>query len=247
MTRVVLGAISGLILANFGTYLIGTDTTLKTLAPSALALVGGYSADAVNSILKRFADTVTAAVRGSGEDVVKASEAQFAARQAQMEAETKSNNLQIRQATLSVLSQIVSGASGDTRAQLEAVMAAIGKGSDLSNNAVLNLTGFKNPSTSNGVSNGKSSNGSATANVLIQPHENGTTTAGTTIDQPATVSPVLSTTNKPDLPGALIESSQKEPEPDTSVSPTQLTANPAEPAPVAPPTNGKREPGESDS
>jgi len=91
MTRVVLGAVSGLILANFGSSFIDGNSTLKTLGPGALALIGGYSADAVNMILTRVADMVTAAVQGNGEDRLKASEAQITARKAQLEAESKAS------------------------------------------------------------------------------------------------------------------------------------------------------------
>ena len=242
MTKVVLGAISGMILANFSTYMGGPDGgALKTLAPSALALVGGYSADAVNSILKRFADTVTAAVRGSGEDMVKFSEAQFAAKHAQLEAETRSSNLQARQATLSVLSQIVNGGNGDIKAQLEAVMAALGRGSDLSE-GVLDLTNLKN--SLGGVTNGKASNGAATGNVpnATDPLKaNGTAkTNGTIVSPGAPEGPTSSiltqeTAAKTKTPGALIdEASEKEAETDAGASPNVLNLAPAETSPVTP-------------
>jgi hypothetical protein len=80
ITRVLLGTVSGLILANFGGYFIGGGSQLKNLAPAALGLVGGYSADAVNLILKRVADTLVAAVSGSGDEAVKAKQAQLQAK-----------------------------------------------------------------------------------------------------------------------------------------------------------------------
>ena len=252
MTRVVLGAISGMILANFGTYLIGTDGNLKTLAPSALALVGGYSADAVNSILKRFADTVSAAVRGSGEDIVRAGEAQFAARQAQLEAENRSSNLQARQATLSVLSQIVN-ANGDTKAQLHALIAAIGKGEDLGQ-GVLDLTNLNSAAAAAGAKNGKS-NGVQTPNVsnATDPPKttaaNGQQAAAKEAMAPAPVS------EKTEIPGAVIAAASAKAsaaDGDAAAAPLNLASVEAPPATSvqspdsASPVNGKKDPEGSD-
>ena len=79
VTRVLLGTVSGLILANFGVYLTNGATAAAKLAPATLGLVGGYSADAVNLILKRVADTLVAAVSGSGDEGNKARQAQLLA------------------------------------------------------------------------------------------------------------------------------------------------------------------------
>lgn len=143
MTRVVLGAVSGLILANFGSSFIDGNTTLKTLGPGALALIGGYSADAVNMILTRVADMVTAAVQGNGEERVKATQAQIAAKQAQLEAESKTAGIQQRQATVGVLGQILTNATDTaTRERIQALITALGKGSDMS---IMDLTNLKMP------------------------------------------------------------------------------------------------------
>jgi len=143
MTRVVLGAVSGLILANFGSSFIDGNSTLKTLGPGALALIGGYSADAVNMILTRVADMVTAAVQGNGEERLKASEAQITARKAQLEAESKASGLQQRQATVGVLGQILTEATDTTtKERLQALITALGKGSDM---AVMDLSNVRMP------------------------------------------------------------------------------------------------------
>ncbi|CAG1005870.1 hypothetical protein PHYC_03270 [Phycisphaerales bacterium] len=79
IVRFVLGIVAGVILANFGDYLL-TDRTAGganaakpggppseaavTLTQSVLALIGGYSADAVNAIFTRVAETLTTLVRG---------------------------------------------------------------------------------------------------------------------------------------------------------------------------------------
>lgn len=144
MTRVVLGAVSGLILANFGIALIGQNTNtsttsqttqaLMTLAPAALALIGGYSADAVNLILKRVADTLVATVRGTGEDALKA-------KQAQLEAESKTAELQQRQTTVAALGEILTaGTDTDIKNKIQALMAAVGQGTGLPDKTILDLT-----------------------------------------------------------------------------------------------------------
>ncbi len=146
MTRLVLGGVSGLILANFGSSFIGGNGALKTLGPGALALIGGYSADAVNMILTRVADMLTAAVRGSGEDLVKASQGQMAAKQAQLEAESKTAGILQRQATTAALGQILTEATdGATKARIEALINALGKASDISDKTVLDLSNVRGP------------------------------------------------------------------------------------------------------
>jgi hypothetical protein len=142
MTRVVLGAISGLILADFGSAFLGRyieNPALKALTPVALALVGGYSADAVNLILKRVADTLVASVRGSSDDAIKA-------RQAQLEAESQTADLKQRQETLAALGQIlVTMTDMDARTQIQKLMTAVGGVSNISSTGVLNLSNVSVP------------------------------------------------------------------------------------------------------
>jgi len=70
MIRFVLGVIAGIILAHLP---VGGDNgTLKSLSQGVIALLGGYSAEAVNQVLQRFVDILVAAVKGSGSDVAKA-------------------------------------------------------------------------------------------------------------------------------------------------------------------------------
>ncbi|HYF13790.1 MAG TPA: hypothetical protein VD971_01815 [Phycisphaerales bacterium] len=72
IARFVLGVLAGVILANFGEYVLLEQTSgevtesVLTLTQTLLALIGGYSADAVNAIFTRVAETMTTLVRGSG-------------------------------------------------------------------------------------------------------------------------------------------------------------------------------------
>ena len=125
--RLLLGTVSGLILADFGGYFIDPDNTLlKIVAPTALALVGGYSADAVNLILRRVADTFLAAVRGSGDDVLKA-------KRAQLQAENQAAEAIRRQQTAGELREIL-GMSKDPEAReaIQRLISAVGKGDGIS-------------------------------------------------------------------------------------------------------------------
>jgi hypothetical protein len=123
MVRVVLGTVSGLILANIGSSFISSNGgTLAALGPGALALVGGYSADAVNLILERIADTLVTTVRGSADDAIKA-------KQAQLEAQSKTTDFEQRQATVVALSDMLKNATDDTlKTNLQNLMTAVGQG-----------------------------------------------------------------------------------------------------------------------
>jgi hypothetical protein len=127
LTKVLLGTVSGLILANFGDSLMtGSGPTSKVIGPAALALVGGYSADAVNLILQRVSDTLVAAVRGSGDEAIKA-------KQAQLEAESKAGDVQQRQATATELGELLGTVTDpEIKAKIQRLMAAVGKGEDVS-------------------------------------------------------------------------------------------------------------------
>lgn len=80
LVRVPLGMLAGLILGHFGGELVessGTSTANLHLSSAFLALVGGYSVEAVHLILLRIADTLASLVRGSPDDAVKAGVAEL--------------------------------------------------------------------------------------------------------------------------------------------------------------------------
>jgi hypothetical protein len=69
--RFVIGVVSGVMLAQIGNALVpaGSDSLIHKLGPGVVAIIGGYSAEAVQLILQRLADVISAAVRGdSGEE-----------------------------------------------------------------------------------------------------------------------------------------------------------------------------------
>ena len=78
LIRFVLGIIAGLILASLG--VAEQSDVLKKLGVGVIALLGGYSAEAVNQILQRLVDILLAAVKGGGGDVAKAKEEQVKAK-----------------------------------------------------------------------------------------------------------------------------------------------------------------------
>lgn len=148
MVRVVLGTVSGLILANIGYLIIARAASgqqggvIAALGPGTLALVGGYSADAVNMILQRIADTLVTTVRGSADEALKA-------KQAQLEAESKTADFQQRQATVVALSDMLKNATDDTlKNSIQTLMTAVGQGTvgadilkSVNGQEVLNLSG----------------------------------------------------------------------------------------------------------
>jgi hypothetical protein len=79
LIRFVLGVLSGLIMAA----LIGQSSFAKSnaeimsLGPAVLALLGGFSTEAVYQILQRMVDILVAAVKGDGADAAKAKAAQM--------------------------------------------------------------------------------------------------------------------------------------------------------------------------
>ncbi|MFZ4576408.1 MAG: hypothetical protein ACOYN0_18645, partial [Phycisphaerales bacterium] len=104
VVRFVLGIVAGVILANFGEYLLtnasanaaaasgttsaGPTGAAVTLTQTVLALIGGYSADAVNAIFTRVAETLTTAVRGSSGQRAR-EEAQLDVKKAESKAKVK--------------------------------------------------------------------------------------------------------------------------------------------------------------
>jgi hypothetical protein len=79
--RFLLGITAGLILANFGNALIQPTTPAGDLGVATFALLGGYSADAVNSVLMRVSDTLSAAVKGRSDSEVASKDQQLRAAQ----------------------------------------------------------------------------------------------------------------------------------------------------------------------
>jgi hypothetical protein len=69
ITRFITGVIAGVILAiALGPQLVSgsADSSAKALSPGVLAILGGYSAEAVEQILQRLVEILLAAVRGDG-------------------------------------------------------------------------------------------------------------------------------------------------------------------------------------
>jgi hypothetical protein len=85
--RFFLGIAAGMILANFGAALLRARPEAAPLGAATLALVGGYSADAVNRILLRVSETLSSFVRGSDEATVKAKDEELKATQTLLEAQ----------------------------------------------------------------------------------------------------------------------------------------------------------------
>ena len=80
--RFVLGVLAGLILAIVleGT-LAGKSDTVKNLAPAVIALLGGFSTEAVYQILQRMVDMLLTAVRGDDSDNAKTQAGQNASKE----------------------------------------------------------------------------------------------------------------------------------------------------------------------
>jgi len=79
LIRFVLGIIAGLILANvMAAPALSKNETVGSLGPVVIALLGGFSTEAVYQILQRLVDVMVAAVRGDNSDAAKAKAAQSA-------------------------------------------------------------------------------------------------------------------------------------------------------------------------
>ena len=79
MVRFILGVIGGVVLASIAPTLFESHETLKRFGPGLFALLGGYSAEAVNQVLQRLADVMVAAIKGGPADQVKAKERELKA------------------------------------------------------------------------------------------------------------------------------------------------------------------------
>ena len=87
MIRFVLGVIAGIILANLPIF--DKNETLRSLGKGVIALLGGFSAEAVNQVLQRLVDILVATVKGSGSDLAKAQVEQVKTKAAAQLASTK--------------------------------------------------------------------------------------------------------------------------------------------------------------
>jgi len=93
--RFFLGLIAGPIIANTLREVLGDGSasdsafSLQKLGPTAISLLGGYSADAVNRILQRLVDMMTTLVKGDVKDAIKTREAEIRARYGKMQLEQK--------------------------------------------------------------------------------------------------------------------------------------------------------------
>jgi len=75
--RIIIGIIAGIILANIinESFFKGNETgIIKQLTPSVIALLGGYSAEAVVKILNRLVDMLTTLVEGDARNMVETRE-----------------------------------------------------------------------------------------------------------------------------------------------------------------------------
>ena len=93
--RFFLGLIAGpilantLITANGGGSAADTGLSLQKLGPTAISLLGGYSADAVNRILQRLVDMMTTLVKGDAKDAIKAREVELKAKYGKLQLDQK--------------------------------------------------------------------------------------------------------------------------------------------------------------
>jgi hypothetical protein len=79
--RFVLGILAGLILAIvLGAPLFGSNGTISSLGPAVIALLGGFSTEAVYQILQRLVDVLLATVRGDDSGTAKAKAFQTASK-----------------------------------------------------------------------------------------------------------------------------------------------------------------------
>ena len=112
--RFVLGFVSGVILANFGKDLL-PQASLNgiRLSGPVFALIGGYSAEAVNQILLRVGETLVTAVRGGDERQIRAREQEVKTSKAQAAAEKQADRSSISSEINTLLSTAQGASSVD--------------------------------------------------------------------------------------------------------------------------------------
>jgi hypothetical protein len=75
LTRFFTGLVAGFILATVTDFLLGTDpgkSTLASITPGVIAILGGFSAEAVEQVLQRMVEILLTAIRGDASVQAKA-------------------------------------------------------------------------------------------------------------------------------------------------------------------------------
>jgi hypothetical protein len=75
--RIVIGMIAGFILANFVSFDKFNNASLNSLSFILLAIIGGFSAEAVMVILKRIMATLVTLVKGDMNDILESKEREY--------------------------------------------------------------------------------------------------------------------------------------------------------------------------
>jgi hypothetical protein len=65
LIRLLLGVVAGVLLANLGLKALAKPEAVPKLGPWVIALLGGYSADAVRRVLDRLVEIIVTAVGGT--------------------------------------------------------------------------------------------------------------------------------------------------------------------------------------
>lgn len=98
-TRIIIGVITGFILANIinSAFLQSETGILKDLTPSLIALLGGFSSDAVIRILNRLVAMLTTLVEGETKDIIESREEELKGRyEAQKIRDNMNNVIELR-------------------------------------------------------------------------------------------------------------------------------------------------------
>lgn len=128
-SRLVLGILSGFILSQLlGDWLAEKlGATGVDVGPVVLALLGGFSAEAVHQVLRRLVDAVVSAVRGSTDDLI---EVEVAKQEARLErAHAQWRDLVLRDA-VELRSAIDTAGPAEVQSAVNALMARLLKGPD---------------------------------------------------------------------------------------------------------------------
>jgi hypothetical protein len=120
LIRLVLGAVSGLVLGHFGGDIIEQYTKSAggptvTFSRAFLALLGGYTVEAVNLMFTRVADAMSTLFRGSFSEVVHAKEAEI-------KAKAEKANTDLRMALSRQVEQLRPMLSGNGSSKLDEIL-----------------------------------------------------------------------------------------------------------------------------
>ncbi len=91
VVRFILGVIAGFILAYVSSVYVFDTSGPNKLKPALVALLGGFSTEAVNQILQRLVDVLLAAVKGDGSSALKAKQDELKAKMEAQVADAKQN------------------------------------------------------------------------------------------------------------------------------------------------------------